>query len=77
MATLLKHRARAPLAENALAAPGQTWSEGKQAYRLEILSSGHDYEILLSREEMLAVVAEWVAIEAREAARQARPHTAV
>jgi hypothetical protein len=77
MATLLKHRARSPLAENALAAPGQTWNDGKQAYRLEILSSGHDYEILLSREEMLAIVAEWVAIEARDATRQAKQHTAV
>lgn len=72
MATLLKHRARSPLAENALAAPGQSWNDGKQAYRIEILSSGHDYEVLLSREEMLAVVAEWIAIEAREAARKAK-----
>lgn len=70
MAKLLKERARAPLADT----PSVHASLGSLGYYLTLhqRDRAHTYDVVLSREEMLAVVASWLGLEARKAADEAK-----
>lgn len=76
MADLLKYRARKPILENAGAIGSQTYSKDRVAYRIDLIKrEGRDYHVVFTREEMLEIVASWIAGEARsasEAAKKAR-----
>lgn len=69
MAKLLKERARKPVMDDACVYGAETCHD--QFFELNMFwQSAPRYRILLTRAEMLSVVAEWMKMEARDATHQ-------
>jgi hypothetical protein len=70
MATLKKERARKPIADGSGCYASEGYKGGASTFRLTLFGPGPSphYEIELTRSEMLSIAAEWIKIEARNAA---------
>lgn len=74
MAKLLKERARNPLVETGFAHGTACYDGNVRAYRIALhqRDNRQTYEIILTREEMLDCVAEWMKEESNRARAEAK-----